>query len=249
MKIRHWWKILLELNRLTGRSGDYIARVVGNGATEQESELVLEIMGEGSDIHEETIRAVLDREAKVKRRALLSGRSIRDALFHYVPRVLGNWRGNQSFTAGEHKVTIGVSATKEFRAELSSVGVEVIGIKGEIAYITRVIDDATELDNNTITVDEDIIMEGEKIKVQGEPQPDGGLETGMGVFFTPVAGGQEIPSPRIRNNTPTSVRARVPDTLLKEREYRLKIVTRYAGSALLNEPRTITYAEPLTTNA
>jgi hypothetical protein len=127
--------------------------------------------------------------------------------------------------------------------------VEVLGIKGDTAVIKRVIDDETGLDDNTITAGEDIIIEGDKIKVLGLPQPDGSIEPGIGVFFTPIPTGTPVQATRIRDNNPTNVRVRVPSSLPKDQEYTLKIVTRYSnGTTTLNDPRPIVFASPVKTN-
>jgi hypothetical protein len=67
------------------------------------------------------------------------------------------------------------------RAALKEVGVEVLGVKDGGAYIGLVTDTATGLTDGTITPGDDILIEGDKLRIA----PD---DDGLGVFFIDAAG-------------------------------------------------------------
>ncbi|MDR2929021.1 MAG: DUF4469 domain-containing protein, partial [Cytophagaceae bacterium] len=95
-------------------------------------------------------------------------------------------------------------------------------------------DTATGATDGTVTVNDDIRIEGDKLKIA----PDG--EEGLGVFFV-NADGEAIPvTRRLTQNDPKTLIARVP--ALPSGQYTLRVVTRYTrGADLLNEPRIIEY--------
>jgi hypothetical protein len=131
-----------------------------------------------------------------------------------------------------------MTPTAELRTALGEVGVEVLGVKESGAYIGLVTDVATGKTDGTITPNEDIIIEGDKIKVAPE-------EEGYGVFFADEGGTETPVTHRLTENNPKKVIARVP--ALAAGTYTLKVVTRFSQSNfLLKEPRNIIYSQPLT---
>jgi hypothetical protein len=154
--------------------------------------------------------------------------------------VSGNWIGaSTAFDPAAHKITCDMTPSTELRANLEEVGVEVLGIKESGAFIGLVTDAATGKTDGTITAGDDIIIEGDKIRVA----PDG--EAGLGVFFVSADGTETAVTHRLMQNDPKKVVARVP--ALAAGMYTLKIVTQFSNSAiLLKQPRTIEYAQMLT---
>ncbi|MDR2927072.1 MAG: DUF4469 domain-containing protein, partial [Cytophagaceae bacterium] len=93
--------------------------------------------------------------------------------------------------------------------------------------------------DGTVTVNDDIRIEGDKLKIA----PDG--EEGLGVFFVGDSG-ETIPvTRRFTQNDPKTLIARVP--ALPSGQYMLRVVTRYSnGTTLLNTSRVIEYDRLLT---
>jgi hypothetical protein len=120
------------------------------------------------------------------------------------------------------------------RAALKEVGVEVLGVKDGGAYIGLVTDTATGLADGTITPGDDILVEGDKLKVV----PDG--DDGVGVFFVDAAGTAIPVTRRLTQNGPKKLIVRVP--ALAPGQYTLRIATRFSSSnTFLTEPRIIEY--------
>jgi hypothetical protein len=210
---KYTWKVWLRPNNLTPDPNDYVADVDTAGVTRTLQDIVDRMIAEGSEIKPETIRAIIERFNAVKRDFLLAGYSVFDDFIHIAPRVDGSWRGNQTFTEGDHKVTVDSFLAKLIRDALKQVGVDVLGTAESGARIMLVTDIATQKEDGTITVGDDILIVGDKIKVLGLPQPEGAKEPGIGVFFAPADGGEAIEAVRISENMPSRLIARVPATL------------------------------------
>jgi hypothetical protein len=233
------WKVRLILNKLTDNPNDYVASVDTAGTTRKQQDIIDRMVNDGTEIQPEIIKAVLDRTNRIKAEFLLAGYGVSDVLAHFAPRVTGAWEGKETFTRGKHKATVDVTLSKGFHEELQRVGVEVLGVKESGVRIMLVTDVATGKTDGSITAGDDILIVGDKIKVTGLPQPDGSLETGIGVFF--LVDGAPVPAERISENTPGRIVARVPASLASESFFDLRIVTRYSGNPLLKTPRIIDY--------
>jgi hypothetical protein len=97
-----------------------------------------------------------------------------------------------------------------------------------------VTDTATGLTDGTITPGDDILVEGDKLRIA----PDG--EAGLGVFFVDAAGTAIPVTRRLTQNDPKKLIVRAP--VLASGQYTLRIATRFSSSStLLTEPRIIEY--------
>ncbi|GHT22980.1 hypothetical protein AGMMS4957_13910 [Bacteroidia bacterium] len=241
MALSYFWKVWLRPNLLTQEVGnDYIAEVSTIGNTLHNEQIAQRIVQGRSELRLETIVSILAQRDEIVREALQQGSSVQDGNARISPRILGNWIGSEArYAPDAHKITCNMTPTAELRTALGAVGVEVLGVRESGAYIGLVTDAATGKTDGTATPNEDIIIEGDKIKVA----PDG--ETGLGVFFV-AAGGTETPvAHRLTENNPKKVIARVP--ALTAGTYTLVIKTRFtSGNNTLKDVRTITYSQSLT---
>ncbi|MDR0732513.1 MAG: DUF4469 domain-containing protein [Dysgonamonadaceae bacterium] len=242
MAKRFIWKVWLLLNFLTKKvDNDYIAEISTAGNTLRNEDIARQIVKERSELRYETILSILNERDYVVRDAVLGGSSVQDENIHIAPRVTGNWIGaDPLFNPKEHKLTFDAVPTAAFRRALDEeVGVEVLGKKTDGGAIIGLVTDVlTAKIDGTVSVNGDIIITGEKIKIA----PEG--EAGFGVFFA-AANGTETPLDYpLSENTPKKILCRVP--ALADGEYTLKIVTRYSnGSTLLKAARTIVYELPI----
>jgi hypothetical protein len=237
------WKLWLLPNRMTKDiANDSIADVSTAGNTKHNEDIAKAIKDDGSDLQVETLLDVLNRGDRVRRRFLLEGYSVQTNIVHLAPRVTGNWIGaDPLFDPKEHKITIDAIPTAEFRKALEEeVGIEVLGKKADGGAVIGLVTDAfTGKTDGTISVYGDIVITGEKIRID----PVGG--EGLGVFYVAANGTETKDIIPFTVNDPKKVIAHVP--ALAPGTYTLKIVTRYSNSnTLLKEPRTILYELPLT---
>ena len=154
------------------------------------------------------------------------------------PRVSGvRETENSPYDEKIHKRNVDMIPTAELRNALDSITVKVLGAKGTTAKISAVTDTASGLTDGTITIGDDILIEGEKLKVD-EKDPL------QGVFFVTEDGGEYKTERRLSLNKPTQILARVPANV-PEGKVTVKVRTKFAGSAkALKELREIVYGLP-----
>ncbi|WP_302138303.1 DUF4469 domain-containing protein, partial [uncultured Parabacteroides sp.] len=143
------------------------------------------------------------------------------------------------FNPAVNKLTLDIVPSKRMREALKKVKTISLGRKPEVAGIDLVTDTATGLTDGTITTNDDIRIDGSRIKIAGD-------EAVVGVFFVTEDGSKTVKvSRRLTQNDPSRILARVP--ALDNGNYILRIVTQYLqGSQLLKEARIIEYKKMLT---
>jgi hypothetical protein len=238
---KYFWKIWLRLNTLTKKAdNDYIAEVSTTGNTLRNEDIARHIVKERSEYRYESILSIFHERDKMVREAILNGSSVQDGNVHLTPRVIGNFLGSDPvYNPKEHKITCDATLTADFRKALNEeVGVELLGKKVDGgAVIGLVTDVATGKTDGTITHMGDVIITGEKIKVA----PD--KDDTLGAFLVDSDGNEVRFDTPFAINGPKRIVCRTPD--VPKGTYTLKIVTQYAGSDLLKQPRTIVYELPV----
>ena len=244
MATTKYWKVWLTPNLLTKDiDNDYIAEVSTSKQTLRNEDIAQRIVDEGSEIKYDTLLSIINQHDRIIREAVCDGYSVLTGVGQYSPRVTGSWIGKSAnFDPSVNKLTLDMVLSKEMRDALSTVGVEVLGVKeGGGASIGLVTDTYTGEANGYISAGEDILIEGTKIKVAGDPDL-------CGVYFIPRNAPEETiykVERRLTQNDPSRIIARVPATL-EPGVYTLRIVTQFSNSAvLLKEPRTLEYEQPL----
>ena len=244
MTTTKYWKVWLTPNLLTKDvDNDYIAEVSTSKQTLRNEDIAQRIVDEGSEIKYDTLLSIINQHDRIIREAVCDGYSVLTGVGQYSPRVTGSWIGKSAnFDPSVNKLTLDMVLSKEMRDALSTVGVEVLGVKeGGGAAIGLVTDTLTEATDGTITPGEDILIEGSKIKIAGDPDL-------CGVYFIPRDAPEETiykVDRRLTQNDPSRIIARVPATL-QPGAYTLRIVTQFSNSTqLLKEPRTLEYEQPL----
>ena len=244
MATTKYWKVWLTPNLLTKDiDNDYIAEVSTSKQTLRNEDIAQRIVDEGSEIKYDTLLSIINQHDRIIREAVCDGYSVLTGVGQYSPRVTGSWIGKSAnFDPSVNKLTLDMVLSKEMRDALSTVGVEVLGGKeGGGASIGLVTDTYTGEANGYISAGEDILIEGTKIKVAGDPDL-------CGVYFIPRDAPEETiykVERRLTQNDPSRIIARVPATL-EPGVYTLRIVTQFSNSAvLLKEPRTLEYEQPL----
>lgn len=148
----------------------------------------------------------------------------------------GVWASAKApFDSAAHKRTADLTLTQEFRSALEVVGVRVLGTKASGAEIALVTDASTGKTDGTITAGDDIVLDGEKIKIADE------ADEAQGVFFVDSEGKEHRVTRHLTVNKPTQVIARVPSDV--SGEVKVVVRTKFTGSAtLLKSVREIEYS-------
>jgi hypothetical protein len=238
--IKFLWKVWLRLNLLTKDvDNDYTAEVSTIGNTKRNEDIARTIIEEGSEIKYDTLLSVLNQRDRIERQMVQQGSSVQTGNVRLSPRVSGSWLGSSAkFDPNVHKKTLDATITAEMREALEEVGIEILGVKDSGAYIGLVTDTFTGLTDGTITANEDIMIEGDKLKIMPEN------DTKVGIFFIDKDGKETPVTRRLTQNDPKKIIARVP--ALPTGDYILRVVTRFSSSSsLVNEPRAIEYTKML----
>jgi hypothetical protein len=234
--MKYFWKLWLRLNLLTKDvDNDYIATVSTTKRTLRNADIARIIKEIGSELSYETLLYILDQGDRIRREQIQHGNSVLTGCCQMTPRVTGTWIGaNARFDPAVHKITLDIVPCAEMRQALREVGVEVLGVKNDGAFIGLVTDTLTKLTDGSITPEDDIRIEGDKLRIA--PDDDATL----GVFFVDATGAATPVTRRLTQNDPKRIIARVP--ALPAGQYTLRIVTRFSsGTVLLKEPRVIEY--------
>lgn len=238
---KFFWKVWLKLNPLTKDvANDYLAEVSTVGKTLRNEDIARDFQEEGSELQFETLLDILNRADRLRVKRVVQGYTVLSGTTRISPRVLGAWIGSSAkFDPEKHRISADMTPSAELHAALEEVGIEVLGVKDSGAHISLVTDAATGKIDGTVTAGDDIIVEGEKIRIL--PEDDASL----GLFFISESGTETRVTHRLVQNDPKKIIARVP--ALAAGSYTLVIKTRFSnGSVLLKEVRTLVYDLPLT---
>lgn len=241
-KFDFFWKVWLRRNLLTKEvDNDYMAEVSTIKNSFRTEDIARTIVEAGSEITYDTILSILNRSDRIIREKLQQGYSVITGCCQFTPRVQGVWLGeSDKFDPARHRVALDMIISADMRQALQRVGVEVLEVKDSGAKIGLVTDTLTGLTDGSITPNDDIRIEGTKIKVEGDAS-----DSNLGVCFIDSTGASHPVTRRLTQNDPGTLIARVP--ALADGTYRLQVVTRHTGGrALLIAPRTIEYSQPLT---
>ena len=238
------WEVYLRPNTLTkDNDRDCIADVHAHAATQRNEDIAEIITKERSEFRKETIMSILNMRDKAVKDLIEQGLSFMDGLVQISPRVSGVWETeNSAYDEKVHKRTVDLIPTADLRTALEAIGVKVLGAKEESARITEVTDTATGLKDGTLTIGDDIIIEGDKLRVDE-------TDAAQGVFFKAANGTEHKTSRRLSVNKPGQIIARVPKEV-PEGKVTVIVRTKYTGGAIkLKEVREITFKLSCTAKA
>ena len=199
------WNVYLRPNTLTkDNDRDCIADVYSHSPTQRNEDIADLITKERSEFRKETILNILNMRDKAVLDFIRDGLSVMDGVSQISPRVSGVWETeNSSYDEKIHKRTVDMVATADLRNALDEITVKVLGAKESSARITEITDTATGLKDGTLTIGDDIIIEGDKLKVDEK-------DAEQGVFFKATDGTEYKTTRRLSVNLPSQIIARVP---------------------------------------
>ena len=238
------WEVYLRPNTLTkDNDRDCIADVHAHTATQRNEDIAEIITKERSEFRKETILNILNMRDKAVKDLIEQGVSFMDSLVQISPRVSGVWKTeNSAYDEKIHKRTVDLIPTADLRTALEAIGVKVLGVKESSARITEITDTATGLKDGTLTIGDDISIEGDKLKVDEK-------DAEQGVFFKTADGTEYKTARRLSVNLPSQIIARVPKEI-PAGTVTVIVRTKYTGGAIkLKEVREITFKLSCTAKA
>ena len=219
------WEVYLRPNTLTkDNDRDCIADVHAHAATQRNEDIAEIITKERSEFRKETIINILNMRDKAVKDLIEEGLSFMDGLVQISPRVSGVWETeNSPYDEKIHKRTVDLIPTADLRTALDEIGVKVLGAKEGSSRITEITDTATGLKDGTLTIGDDIIIEGDKLKVDEK-------DAQQGVFFKAADGTEHKTTRRLSVNKPGQIIARVPKEV-PEGKVTVIVRTKFTGGA------------------
>ena len=167
--------------------------------TQRNEDIADIITKERSEFRKETILSILGLRDKAVKDLIQQGAAFMDGLVQISPRVSGVWETeNAAYDERIHKRTVDLIPTADLRTALDAIGVKVLGAKETSARITAITDTATGLHDGTLTIGDDIIIEGDKLKVNEK-------DAQQGVFFKAADGTEHKTTRRLSVNKPDQI--------------------------------------------
>ena len=202
------WNVSLRPNTLTpDNPNDCIAVVKSDKPTRTNEDIAKKIIEERSEYREDTILNILNMRDKTVKGFIEAGESFRDSLMQASPRVSGVWENSKAqFDPAIHRRTVDVTLTQDMRNALDAIAVNVIdrNATATTSAITLVTNSLSGEADGTIPIGDDIIIEGDKIKIQDEK------DEAQGVFIIDAAGKEH----RVTRSSPTTSRSDSPRAFL-----------------------------------
>ena len=200
----------------------------------------------GADISASAMEHAVELFHKETAYLLSNGFAANTSLYHAAARIKGVFNSEvETFNHEKHSIDINFNQGDLIRKEMDDVEVDVRGLASTDAHIAQVIDIKTHSINNIITLNYDIRIIGNKLKIAGS-------DSRNGVFFvneTDPADRTNVPPEDIIINYPSELLIRCPGNL--SGRYRLEIITQYSSSGgyMLKEPRNVIFDRVLTVSA
>ena len=238
------WEVYLRPNTLTkDNDRDCIADVYQHAETQRNKDIADIIVKERTEFRPETIMNILTMRDKVVTQLIEEGLSVMDGVVQITPRVSGVWETEGAeYDEKIHKRTVDIVPTADLRDVLDAISVKVLGAKEATARITSITDTATGLKDGTITIGDDIIIEGDKLKIDEK-------DAAQGVFFKAANGTEYKTTRRLSVNKPSQIIVRVPKEV-PAGAVTVIVRTKYSSTAKpLKEIKEIIFGYPCTAKA
>ena len=240
--ILHVVEAYLYENFLTDEPGDFVARVGSERSLFLKEVCESAVRRGGADMSAGSLQRGTEQVLKEMAYLLCDGYSINFGYFYISLKIKGVFTGpKDTFDPARHTLHFQITPGELLRKELPNINLKVVGAKKDAAYIDLVTDTLTGATDGSITANEDILIEGARVRVA----PDNGSDAETGIFFIASDGTSTAVTRRLTRNDPSKVVARVPN--LPAGAYTLRVVTKYTNKKeVLKNAITIEYDRPLT---
>ena len=240
--ILHEVEIYLYENHLTPITTDYMGRIEMSRTLGIKEVCDSAVLRGGANITSEAIRTGSEIMLKEMAWLLCDGFAINLGYFIISLKVSGVFDSpNDLYDPKRHSLRFQITPGIYLRNELEYVRIKNMGVKRNSMYISLVTDSLTGLTDGTVTRNDDIIIQGTRVRIA----PDDGSDPEVGIFFVAANGTATPVTRRLTQNDPSKVTARVPSSLLAG-TYTLRIVTKAGqGKELLKNAISTEYDIPL----
>ena len=170
---------------------------------------------------------------RVTARLIMNGYAVNTGLFRAAPQFRGVIENGQ-WDPDRNSIGVSFAEDRDLREAMAETTIDILGLKGDVMYITSGEDTATHAADGTATAGHAYILRGRMLKIAGDPESAGVTLTAADGATTPLT------PDRIVVNKPSQLMIQLPDNL-PEGEYTLTVTTQYSNTRrLLKAPRVTT---------
>jgi hypothetical protein len=240
MSTLHTIKAYLYDNALTENPNDYVARVASERFLAVSDICTLAATRGGTDISAASMEHAVNLFLKEMAYSLCDGFSVNTGYFSAAAHIKGVFgSANETFDREKHSLSFDFIQGAALRRETDSVTVEIMDTADSAPGIAQVTDVKTGSVNDLLTPNRNLRIGGDKLKIAGD-------NAANGIYFVnqDTQARTKVDVADIVINNPSELIIVIPALLAGS--YGLEVVTQYAVSKLLVEPRTAIFDKILT---
>lgn len=231
--ILHKIKAYLYDNFLTkDNPNDFTARTVSERSLSVQDICNAAVNRGGADVSASAMAHATELFLKEMAYQLCDGYSVNTGYFTASTTIRGVFDNpSETYNPKKHSILFQFNQGEKLRAEIPTIEVNILGVAEAASAILQVKDIKTGSVNDLLTPNRNLKIIGSKIKIAGEASTNG-------VFFinTTTLESIVVEASDLVTNNPSELLIIIPT--LVAGTYNLEVVTQYAGSQLLKEPRT-----------
>lgn len=240
MAILHKIKAYLYENLLTkDNPNDYIARTVSERSLSVKDICQAAVSRGGADVTAATMEHATELFLKEMAYQLCDGFSVNTGYFTAGTQIRGVFDSpSESFNTEKHNILFQFNQGEKLRAEIPNIEIDILGLADASTVILQVKDVKSGTLNDMLTPGRNLKISGSRLKIAGDHKANG-------VYFVNTATENriQVEADDVVVNNPSELIVVIPD--LPSGSYRLEVVTQYAVSVMLKEPRTAAFDKTL----
>ncbi|PZU80686.1 MAG: hypothetical protein DI529_16360 [Chryseobacterium sp.] len=241
MPILHKIKAYLYDNLLTkDNPNDFIARTVSERSLNVKQICEVAVSRGGADVTSAAMEHATELFLKEMAYQLCDGYSVNTGYFTAGTQIRGVFDSpTETFNSQKHSILFQFNQGEKLRAEIPTIEISILGVADAASVILQVTDVKSGTVNDLLTPGRNLKIAGNKIKVAGE-------NAANGIYFvnTTTNARTQVEASDMVINNPSELIVIIPD--LTAGTYALEVVTQFASSTLLKEPRTAVFDKILT---
>lgn len=217
-------KFSLRLNKLQPESNNYVARVE-QLSTWGFEEFMAEVTREGSILKDVETKAVMEEFFKVIIRYIQRGIAFNSEYFSIVPSIKGTFEHAQEpFNPAKHELVINMVPGPALRRAIADMIPERISADLRLPQLITLLDNNTDLLNQTVSPGHIMELTGERIKINDLE------DSNQGVFFIKTDDQETFRVPVLKVNTYSSITFKAPVELIAG-SYHLEVRSNYGATS------------------
>lgn len=240
MAILHKIKAYLYENLLTkDNPNDYIARTVSERSLSVKDICQAAVSRGGADVTAAAMEHATEIFLKEMAYQLCDGFSVNTGYFTAGTQIRGVFDSpSESFNTEKHNILFQFNQGEKLRAEIPNIEIDILGLADASTVILQVKDVKSGTLNDMLTPGRNLKISGSRLKIAGDHNANG-------VYFVNTATENriQVEADDVVVNNPSELIVVIPD--LPSGSYRLEVVTQYAVSVMLKEPRTAAFDKTL----